>query len=638
MPAHSEPQPPVVESVLDPVYPYRPRRISPTTLLLTGYTPDEFQADPALFVTRVHPDDFARVVGLYRQVGAAGHAVADYRFMHKSGGYRWLHEVLTLVRDDDGTPAHILGQTMDVTSRRHTEARLIGREEYFRRLIENASDVFVVVGLDGTILYESPSVRRLAGYTSDEVVGRNAYDFVHPDDAAELKRQLALVFAATDGLVPTEFRHRRADGTWRVVQAVASRLMEDGRLTGAIVNMRDISDRKRLEEQLQQSRKMEAVGRLAGGIAHDFNNLLTAVIGYAELLLDQMPEGSEHRDDLYQIKRAGESAATLTRQLLAFSRRQTLEPRTLDLNVTVSETTAMLSRMVGEDIALEADLDSGLGPVHADAGQLEQALVEMCMNAREAMPRGGRVTIRTRRVVFTREHVQRHWTVPPGTFSTITVEDAGIGMPDEVLQHIFEPFFSTKPRTRGAGLGLASAYGIVAQSGGYVSADSTPSVGSEVTIYLPELLVEAETDFSVATPDPSDGPGATVLLVEDNDLLSTFAHSVLRSKGFVVLSARNADEAEAREASFEQPIDLLLTDVVMPGRSGVALADLLIRRRPGMRCLYMSGYNEEALLRHGIVAGDVAFLPKPFTAKGLLQKVRETLRAPLVAETRHPGD
>jgi signal transduction histidine kinase len=388
----------------------------------------------------------------------------------------------------------------------------------------------------------------------------------------------------------------------------------------------------RLEEQLVQSQKMEGIGRLAGGVAHDFNNLLTAILGYAELMEAQLGDDEGLRSELREIRSAGERAAALTRQLLAFSRRQVLQPRTLDLNTVVSDVEKMLARLIGEDITLVTRLEPALGSVKADPGQLEQVLMNLAVNARDAMPEGGTLTFATANAELNVDFVAVHPGALPGAHVLLMVTDTGTGMTDEVRSHAFEPFFTTKERGKGTGLGLATAYGIVKQSGGYITVDSEAGRGTTFRIYLPRVegtaVVSGRTTSSLLLPIGTE----TILLVEDEAGVRRLSVTVLKTQGYVVLEAVSGDMALEVARSETGPIHLVVTDVVMPGMSGRELWDRLRMLRPNSRVLFMSGYTDDAIAQHGVLEPGIAFLQKPFTPFSLARKVREVLDAPAEAD------
>jgi len=389
--------------------------------------------------------------------------------------------------------------------------------------------------------------------------------------------------------------------------------------------IQDITERKRLEEQLLQAQKMESVGRLAGGVAHDFNNLLTVINGYCDLMLEGMETTDPLKDQLDEVRGAGQRAAALTQQLLAFSRRQVMRPQVLDLNGFLRETERLLQRLIGEDIQLVTVLDAALGKVKADPGQINQVILNLAVNARDAMPGGGRLTIETANVDIGVEGAAAQAGWRAGRYVRLSVSDTGAGMDAETREHLFEPFFTTKPAGQGTGLGLSSVYGIVQQSNGWISVYSEPGKGTQFHVYLPRLENDGE---AAAGPVENAAPALgteTILVTEDQDNVRRLVSRMLRGFGYHVLEAANGGEALAVSSSHAEPIHLLITDVVMPEMSGRELGAELMRRRPEMRALYMSGYTGNVIARHGLLEEDVAFIQKPFTAESLAAKVRDTL-------------
>ena len=424
----------------------------------------------------------------------------------------------------------------------------------------------------------------------------------------------------------SETREHDREGRPRVFLNNVVGFVEDGQLVRVWGTQRDVTEQRHLEEQFRQSQKMEAVGQLAGGIAHDFNNLLTAILGNTQLLLRELPPGDSMHGDVEEIRKASERAASLTRQLLAYSRRQMLQPEVLDLNVVMAEMDKMLRRLIGEHIDLVAVFAPDLGRVRADPNQIEQVIVNLAVNARDAMPDGGKLTIATANVDLDETFAQAHLGSVPGSYAMLAVTDTGVGMDATVRAHLFEPFFTTKEVGRGTGLGLATVYGIVKQSGGYISVYSEPGHGSSFKIYLPRIATPAEPPAGAPKGGPAPG-SETVLVVEDEPAVLTLSRRALESQGYVVLAASDADAALRVVERHGGMIHLLLTDVVMPGLSGRELADRLSAQRPGIRVLYMSGYPGDAVVQHGTLPLGSAFLQKPFSPDGLARKVRDVLDA-----------
>ncbi len=403
------------------------------------------------------------------------------------------------------------------------------------------------------------------------------------------------------------------------------------RLGPAIVRgLRERAERralKRAEERLRQGQKMEAIGQLAGGVAHDFNNLLTVIAGYSDFALGRVGDDREMRAELQQIKDAGERARMLTRQLLAFSRKQVLQPAPVNMNTAVTEMGRMLRRLIGEDVELALDLESSLNHVMADPGQIEQVVVNLAVNARDAMPEGGRLLIRTANVEIDGAYESGHAGAKAGAHVLLEMTDTGCGMDAETREHLFEPFFTTKEEGKGTGLGLATVYGIVQQSGGWIEVHSAPKLGATFCVFLPRLAVVPKALDHTRKPNDARGGSETLLLVEDDDKVRKLAAAILRLKGYLVLEAASPEVAVEVCRAPELEIDLVLTDVVMPKMSGSKLVQALLAERPALKVLYMSGYNEDAIVRHGVSDEGIAFLPKPFTPDQLARKVRETLDA-----------
>ena len=507
-----------------------------------------------------------------------------------------------------------------------SEARDRAREsdERFRQLADAVADVFWLT--DPTVpalLYVSPAYERVFGRPRDEIYARPEawLDAIHPDDRPAARAAADRFRRGESGEV--EYRVVRPDRSVRWVRDAGFPVRDQaGQVVRVAGVAHDFTAHRELEEQYRQAQKMEAVGRLAGGIAHDFNNLLTAILGFSDVALEALPAGSPAGSAVEEVRKASKRAAGLTRQLLAFSRRQVLQPRAVDLNAVVADLGRMLRRVLGPDVELVTDLAPTLHPVLADPGQLEQALTNLVVNARDAMPRGGRVAVRTADVGAGRPGGR------PGPYVLLEVTDTGVGMADEVRARIFEPFFTTKPPGHGTGLGLAMVQGFVEQSGGSVEVESAPGRGATFRVYLPRADRPAPAGGSHADIRVAPAGGETVLVVEDEPAVRALTVRVLRGRGYTVLEAGSAAEADRVAVAHPGAIDLLVTDVILPGEGGRPLALRLTAARPGLRVLFMSGYTDDEVVRHGVERDEAHFLQKPFAPAALAAKVREVLDAP----------
>jgi PAS domain S-box-containing protein len=505
---------------------------------------------------------------------------------------------------------------LDISDRKRAEESLRQSESQFRALFENALDAVLIANDRGAYVDANPAACALFGVTHDQIMGRTVHDFTEEESRPEAWPMWEQFLK--EGRMRGGIRLQRPDGEVVEVDFSATANFLPGRHFSV---MHDVTQRRKLEEQLRQSQKLESVGMLAGGIAHDFNNLLTVITGYSELTLKRLGKADPLARNVEEIKKAADRATSLTRQLLAFSRKQLLQAKVLDLNSVIVNIEKMLGRLVGEDMELRTSPGIGLGHVKADRGQIEQVILNLVVNARDAMPQGGKITIETANTYLNEAYAGRHIAVQPGWYAMLAVTDTGYGMDAETQKYIFEPFFTTKEQGKGTGLGLSTVYGIVKQSGGNIWVYSEVGVGTTFKIYLP-LVDEQITnpDADVALPEGA-ACTETILLAEDEEMVRNLARDSLKMHGYTVLEAANAGEALLICQQHKGPIHLLLTDVVMPRMSGKELAEQLVRWRPDTRVLYMSGYTDQAIVHHDILDRGIDFIGKPFTPDALVHKV-----------------
>jgi len=557
---------------------------------------------------------------------AAGEQLAEEAYSGEElRSRRYFHVSHSPIKTDEGEIIGVAVLAQDMTERKSAEEGLRASEEQYRRFVEDDVAGVFITAPDGRVLTCNPAFARMFGFASvDDVLATNVVT-IYQDHAA---RDAVLAELRARGRIDhREMAWQRLDGSpVAAIETAIGDFDEAGELVAIRGYVRDITERKRLEEQLRQSQKMEAIGRLAGGIAHDFNNLLTAINGYADILVAGMAPDEPRRSDVEEIRKAGDRAAALTRQLLAFSRRQVLQPVVIDPSDVVAGIAPMLRRLVGEQIELRTPAAPDLGRVRADPSQIEQVLLNLVVNARDAMPAGGTLTIETANTELDDEYARNHPPVAPGPYVLLAVSDTGTGMDAVTMAHLFEPFFTTKPAGEGTGLGLATVYGIVAQSGGHVTAYSEPGHGSTFKVFLPRVAETVEPR-SEAVAEPAASGAETVLVVEDEDAVRSFVERVLGGLGYTVTTARSGAEALALAAGHRGPIDLLVTDVMLPGMNGRELSERLTALRPSLRTLFISGYTEDSIVHRGELGPDVAFLSKPFTPDALGRAVREVFRA-----------
>lgn len=514
----------------------------------------------------------------------------------------------------------------DIAAREQVELALRDSEERFRQLAESIDDVFWLSSWpDGVLLYMSPEYESLWGRSRESLFAnpQGWLAALHEDDRERVGKSLE---GYASGSWDETYRVVHSDGSLRWIRARAYPVLDaSGRVHRIAGVSRDVTEYRRLEEQFRQAQKMEAIGRLAGGVAHDFNNLLSVILSYASLASDELAPESPARDHMEQVRRAGERAASLTRQLLAFSRHQLIRARVVDLGQVVADTEKMLWRLLGEDVELAVIPSNGPTRVYADPNQIEQVVLNLVVNARDAMPHGGKLTIEVRIAELDAAYAASHPGVAPGRYVLLTVQDTGIGMDEATLDRSFEPFFTTKAKGKGTGLGLSTVFGIVTQSDGHVQVRSQLGSGTTFSVYLP--CTDRPLDLASESP-PSLGTlrgSETILLVEDDDQVREMSRTILTRNGYDILDAPDGCAASLLSDAFAGNIDLLVTDVVMPRMSGRELAECLAPKRPAMKVLYVSGYTEDAIVHHGVLGSGIAFLQKPITPEALLRKVREVL-------------
>jgi PAS domain S-box-containing protein len=561
-------------------------------------------------------DEFDEYLARIRKDGVAD----GLMLVQTRTGERRVWEYYSTVRTEGVHTPIVRSVARDITERKQAEAELVR----LAAAVEQTADSIVITDIEGNIQYVNPAFERITGYSKQETLGQNSRILKSGKTDKLVYRDLWETISRGEIWVG-QLANRRKDGTLFEEHVTISPVRDNsGRIVNYIAVKQDTTLQTQLETQLRQSQRLEAVGQLAGGVAHDFNNLLVAINGYSELAMKRLDDASTLKSYLEEIKKAGDRAANLTRQLLAFSRKQILEPKVLVLNDLVGDMCKMLGRMIGEDIELSTSLTSDLGTVKADPGQIEQIIVNLAVNARDAMQSGGKLMIETANVFLDDEYARKHQPTKPGQYVMLAVGDTGTGMDAETQARIFEPFFTTKEQGKGTGLGLSTVYGIVKQSGGFIWVYSEPGHGTTFKMYLPR--VDAEKTTRVKSADEAVEYGSeTILLVEDEEVVRKLAREVLESAGYEVMVAGEGEEATRLCIEHPQEIHLLLSDVVMPGASGTEVAARLSSLHPEMKVLFMSGYTDEAIVRHGVLDCRVKFLQKPFSPVSLCRKVRDVL-------------
>jgi two-component system cell cycle sensor histidine kinase/response regulator CckA len=589
-----------------------------------GYSPEELQASSAF--EQIHPDDRESVKNAAEEAQRSGIGrTLEYRLRHKDGTWLVLESTSSVILDAEGKPEKLVIVNRNITERKRAEEALRRSEADFRSAVENAPYGIYRASMAGRFLQLNPALQKMLGYESAEELLRKdlANDIFR--NAAEYRR-LTELLTRSEEIKDIEMDWKRQDGTPITVRCSSRRINGENGVPAYFETFaEDVTEKRVLEKQLRMAQKMEAIGRLSGGIAHDFNNHLGVIIGYSRVLRKALGANVPLCDHALEIEKAGQRAASLTKQLLAFSRQQVLTPAVLSLNALASDMEKMLPRLLGEDIEVSLGLDPELGNVKADQSQIEQVIMNLAVNARDAMPTGGKLKIQTSNVELDQAYTWNHPGSKAGSYVLLAVSDTGMGMDAATLTHIFEPFFTTKERGKGTGLGLATVYGVVKQSDGYIWVDSAPGKGTSFEIYLPRHVGQPPVGEQTIDSIEKLRGSETILLVEDAEPLRKLAQTFLEAGGFRVLSAGCGEEALEVTASSGVTFDLLLTDVVMPGINGRVLAEQILPRQPGMRVLYMSGYTDSFIAGHGVLDPGTHLLHKPFTEETLIRKVREVL-------------
>lgn len=615
----------IFEQARDVVFTLRPdgtfSSLNPSVEPVFGWAPADWVGRP--FYELLHPDDVSRALRVH-QAALSGEPVPSHelRVRTRSGEYLDVGFSLALMRRGGGI--ELLGLGRDVTERKRAEEALRRSEEKYRLFFELDLAGHFVTTPEGQLLTCNPSFARMFGFASvEEALAQNMTSLYA--DPGERVRFVEAV--RTRGRVERYEKELRRPGGRPVhlVENAVGELDERGQLVRIRGIVLDETGRLEAEQELRQAQKIEAVGRLAGGIAHDFNNILSVILGYLDILQPAVGAGDPGFAELEEIRKAADRAAGLTRQLLAFSRRQVLQPEVLDLNEVVSDVDKMLRRLIGEDVRIETVLSPALSRVLADPGQIEQVIVNLAVNARDAMPKGGTLTIETSDVDTGRAGTELEPPAPPGAYVMLALSDTGCGMSAGTLSQIFEPFFTTKERGKGTGLGLPTVYGIVTQSGGYIRVESEPGRGSTFRVFLPRATAAGPSALPGTVTGPPLTGSETILLVEDDTALLAVTATMLTAVGYTVLPASRPEDALGLAASHPGPLHLLLTDVIMPGMSGPELATRLAAERPDLAILFMSGYTDGSVAPHGVLEPGIQFIQKPFDRSSLLQKIRATL-------------
>lgn len=593
---------------------------------ILGYSIEEWLSDSRLWSNKLHPEDRQRALSGLKKVIDDGQPLhQEYRIYHKGGGVIWGHDYMTLVKDGQGKPLFVQGVMIDITESKKTDDALRLSEEKYRTLVEQINEIIYQLDEDGNVQYISPVAEKVLQYSLNEVAGRSYKEFIHPEDLPELRRAFARQIAGQEE-PPQEFRMLRKDGQ-EIYISSSLRVLYDksGKITGLMGALTDITQSRQLAAQLQQAHKMEAIGQLAGGIAHDFNNLLSGILGNAEMLLLKIKNQPELRPLVEKVLSTGETAASLTRQLLSFARKGNYQRKPLDLHHTVREVAGMLTSTMDRKIIIRQDLQAAPSTVAGDPAMLENCLLNLCLNARDAMPQGGTLTIFSRVTELDQAYSRsRGYSVTPGKYLELSVEDTGTGMSLDVKRRIFEPFFTTKPPGKGTGLGLAGVYGCVKAHQGSVEVYSEPGHGSIFRLYFPLLENAPCLPAEPRQPCPARGTG-TLLLVDDEEVIREITCQMLTEQGYRVISLSNGREAVEHYGRNWKSIDLVILDMIMPEMNGQEAYLAMKQINPGIRALLSSGYSLQEDAQNLLQMGTRGFLQKPYRLAELTQKIEQVL-------------
>jgi len=599
---------------------------SPRWKKILGYEDHEIADDLAEWKSRIHHDDYEKVLNTLTWYlnGYLPSYEVEFRMRSKDGSYRWIHSRGACLRDPMGNPYRIAGSHTDITYRKRMEDALRESEKKYRKIFEGSRDVIFVFDADARLLDINPSVEGLLGYTVEEVhtldVANDVYSV--PGDRERFLRALF----SNGHVKDMELELQRKDGERRIVHISASVARDrENVITGYMGIIHDMTEYKKLEQQLLHAQKMESIGLLAGGIAHDFNNLLTAISGYGETIRENVPESSSLlSSSIEQVLHAAERARELTHNLLAVSRKQIINPKPLLLNDVISGMNKLIARIIGEDIELTTNLCNRRLTVLADLGQLEQVLINLAANARDAMPNGGRLEITSGHVILRKNAKRVVGLDIPGHYAVVSVADTGTGMDEKTRQKVFEPFFTTKEIGKGTGLGLSISYGIIRQHNGVITVDSEPERGTTFTLYLPLVRIEVESMAPREQAYTTSG-SETILIAEDEEIVMRFLQGILQRAGYRVITASDGEEALERFREHRGKISLVVSDVIMPKKNGREICEEIHRMEPSTRFIFISGYTADIILQKGVFDSGVDFISKPFSKADILRKAREVL-------------